>query len=77
MPVYRRRCALLVLLRVVSVVVVLVQIFFDKIPLPVKLPGDTHIRRESTEFSFPIAMSDGPSLKVSGSEWLMICFSNK
>jgi hypothetical protein len=42
-----------------SVVVVLVQIFFDKIPLPVKLPADIHIKREYTEFSFPIAKSWG------------------
>ncbi len=59
MPVFRRHHALLALLKVVSVVVVLVQIFFDTIPLPVTLPGDTHIKRENTEFSFPNATSWG------------------
>ena len=38
-----------------SVLVVLVQIFFDKIPLPGKLPGDIHVKKEDTEFSLPIA----------------------
>ena len=42
-----------------SVVVVLVQIFLDKIPLPDKLPGDTHIKREYTHFSFLIATTWG------------------
>jgi hypothetical protein len=44
---------------IMSVVVVLVQIFFDKIPLLGKLPGDIHIKREYTQFSSPIATSWG------------------
>ena len=61
----------------VSVVVVLVQIFFDKIPLPGKLPGDIHIKKENTEFSLPIAARLGSGLTFSGISWLKFCFSNK
>jgi hypothetical protein len=36
--------------------------FFDKIPLLGKLPGDIHIKKEHTEFCFPIVTGLGLSL---------------
>jgi hypothetical protein len=35
---------------VVMVAVGCVLMFFDKIPLPGKLPGDIHIKKDHTEF---------------------------
>ena len=60
-----------------SVLVVLVQIFFDKIPLPGKLPGDIHIKRENTEFALPIARRRGLGVMFSGNRGLKICFAKK
>ena len=48
------------------VVVGLVLIFFDKIPLPGKLPGDIHVKKENSEFYFPIMTSLALSLVLSG-----------
>ncbi|HTY38341.1 MAG TPA: DUF2905 domain-containing protein, partial [Bacteroidota bacterium] len=48
---------LLVVFGVVMVVVGCVLMFFDKIPLLGKLPGDIHIKKEHTEFYFPIVTS--------------------
>lgn len=61
----------------VRVVVLLVQIFFDKIPLPGKLPGDIHIKKENTEFSLPIAARLGSGLMFSSISWLSFCFTKK
>jgi len=51
--------------------------FFDKIPLLGKLPGDIHIKKENTEFYFPIVTSLVLSLGFSGLIWLISCFSKK
>ena len=69
--------ALAVWFGAVSVLVVLAQIFLDEILLLIKLPGDTHIKRENTEFSFPFVPSWGRSLKSLGVGWLKSCFSTK
>lgn len=68
---------MLVLFGVVMVVVGLVLMFFDKIPLLGKLPGDIHIKREQSEFYFPIATSLVLSLVLSGIMWLISYFSKK
>jgi cobalamin synthase len=51
--------------------------FFDKIPLLGKLPGDIHIKKENTEFYFPIVTSLVLSLVLSGLMWLISYFSKK
>jgi hypothetical protein len=50
-----------------------VLIFFDKIPLIDKLPGDINIKRENVQFFFPITSSVIISIIVSSVLWL---FSN-
>jgi hypothetical protein len=67
----------LVLFGVVMVVVGLVLMFFDKIPLLGKLPGDIHIKREQSEFYFPIVTSLVLSLLLSGVLWLISYFTRK
>jgi hypothetical protein len=58
-------------------VVGLLLMFFDKIPLLGKLPGDIHIKKENTEFCFPIVTSLVLSLLLSGLMWLISYFSKK
>jgi hypothetical protein len=48
------------------IVVGVVQMFFDKFPLPEELPGDIHIRKAHTEFTFPVLTSIVLSLLMSG-----------
>ncbi len=67
----------LVLFGVVMVVVGLVLMFFDKIPLLGKLPGDIHIKKENIEFYFPIVTSLVLSLLLSGIMWLISYFGKK
>jgi len=50
---------------------------FDKIPLLGKLPGDIHIKKENTEFYFPIVTSLVLSLLLSDLMWLISYFSRK
>jgi hypothetical protein len=50
-----------------------VLIFFDKIPLIGKLPGNINIKRENVQFFFPITSSVIISIIVSSILWL---FSN-
>jgi hypothetical protein len=59
------------------VFVVLVQIFFDAIPLACKLPGDIHVKKEDSEFSFSIAARLGFGMIFSGLGWLKFNFSKK
>jgi hypothetical protein len=54
-----------------------VLMFFDKIPLPGKLPGDIHIKKDHTEFYFPIVTSLVLSLLLSGILWLVSYFVKK
>lgn len=67
----------LVLFGVVMVVVGLVLMFFDKIPLLGKLPGDIHIKKENFKFCFPIVTSLVLSLLLSGIMWLISYFGKK
>jgi hypothetical protein len=67
----------LVLFGAVIVLVGLALIFFDKIPLLGKLPGDIHVKRENTEFHFPIVTSLVLSVLVSGILWLVSTFGKK
>ncbi len=68
---------LLVLFGAVMVVVGLLLMFFDKIPLLGKLPGDIHIKRQNFELYFPIVTSILLSLFISGILWLVSYLSKK
>jgi len=68
---------ILVLLGAVMVVVGVMLMFFDKIPLLGKLPGDVHIKKENFEFYLPIVTSIALSLVLSGVLWLISYFSRK
>ena len=68
---------ILVVFGVVMVAVGCVLMFFDKIPLLGKLPGDIHIKRDNTEFYFPIVTSLILSLLLSGILWLVNYFGKK
>ena len=67
----------LVLFGVVMVAVGCVLMFFDKIPLLGKLPGDIHIKKDNTEFYFPVVTSLILSLLLSGILWLVSYFGKK
>jgi hypothetical protein len=67
----------LVLFGVVLVAVGVILMFFDKIPLLGKLPGDIHIKKQNFEFYFPIVTSIVLSLLLSGVLWLISYFSKK
>ena len=67
----------LVLFGVIMVAVGLVLMFFDKIPLLGKLPGDIHIKRENSEFYFPIVTCLVLSLFFSGVMWLIAASTRK
>lgn len=68
---------MLVLFGAMIVVVGLVLIFFDKIPLLGKLPGDIHIKKENSEFYFPIMTSLVLSLVLSSMLWLISFLGKK
>jgi hypothetical protein len=65
-----------------SVVVMIAQIFFDKIPLPDKLPADIHVESDYTLTPFQIAStgnqrySSKPLADTNLSYGMMILFSN-
>jgi hypothetical protein len=67
----------LVVFGVVMVAVGCVLMVFDKIPLLGKLPGDIHIKKDHTEFYFPIVTSLILSLLLSGILWLVSFFGKK
>jgi hypothetical protein len=68
---------ILVLFGVVTVAVGVVLMFFDKIPLLGKLPGDIHIKKENFEFYFPIITSLVLSVVLSGILWIVSYFTRK
>jgi hypothetical protein len=68
---------LLVVFGVVMVVAGLALMFSDKIPLLGKLPGDIHIKKEHTEFYFPIVSSLVVSLFLNGVLWLISILDKK
>ncbi len=68
---------ILVVFGVVMVVVGCVLMFFDKIPLLGKLPGDIHIKKDNTEFYFPVVTSLVLSLLLSGILWLVSYLGKK
>ena len=68
---------ILVVFGVVMVAVGCVLMFFDKIPLLGKLPGDIHIKKDHTEFYFPVVTSLILSLPLSGILWLVNYFGRK
>jgi hypothetical protein len=51
--------------------------FFDKIPLIGKLPGDINIKKDNFQFYFPITTSLVLSILVSLILWLLSLFSRK
>jgi len=51
--------------------------FFDKIPLIGKLPGDINIKKDNFQFYFPITTSIVLSILVSLILWLLSLFSRK
>ena len=55
----------LILLGAVLMAVGLILLFFQKVPLLGKLPGDIHIKREDFTFYFPLATSIVVSLLIS------------
>jgi hypothetical protein len=55
----------------------LVLMFFDKIPLIGKLPGDINIKRENFRFFFPIASSILISVVLSLILWLFSHYRGK
>ena len=67
----------LLIFGVVMVVAGLALMFFDKIPLLGRLPGDIHIKKEHTEFYFPIVSSLVVSLLLSGVLWLISMLGKK
>ena len=67
----------LLLFGVVMVVAGLALMIFDKIPLLGRLPGDIHIKKEHTEFYFPIVSSLVVSLLLSGVLWLISMLGKK
>ena len=67
----------LLIFGVVMVVAGLALMFFDKIPLLGRLPGDIHIKKEHTEFYFPIVSSLVVSLLLSGVFWLISMLGKK
>jgi hypothetical protein len=68
---------ILVLFGVVTVAVGVVLMFFDRIPLLGKLPGDIHIKKENFEFYFPIITSLVLSVVLSGILWIVSYFTRK
>jgi hypothetical protein len=48
--------------------------FFDNIPLLGELPGDIHIKKDHTEFYFPVATSVVRNLLLSGILRLVLCW---
>lgn len=55
----------------------LVLMFFDKVPLIGKLPGDINIKRENFRFFFPITSSILISVILSLILWLFSHFKGK
>lgn len=55
----------------------LVLIFFDKVPLVGKLPGDINIKRENFRLFFPITSSILISIILSVILWLFTHFKGK
>ena len=51
--------------------------FFDRIPLLGKLPGDINIKRENFEFHFPIATSVLLSVLISVILWIISQFKGR
>lgn len=62
---------LLVLVGLVSVLLGVVLMFFDKIPFLGKLPGDISIKRDNFQFFFPITTSIVLSVLISLILWII------
>lgn len=59
------------------VVVGVVLVFFDRVPLIGKLPGDLHVKRGNFHFYFPLATSVLLSLVLTGLFWLIASLSRR
>ncbi len=68
---------MLVVVGVVIAGVGLVLMFFDKVPLIGKLPGDIDVKRENFRFLFPITSSIIISVVLSLILWLFSHFKGK
>lgn len=67
----------LVIVGVVIAVVGLVLMFFDKVPIIGKLPGDIDIKRENFRFLLPITSSIIITVVLSLILWLLSHFKGK
>lgn len=67
----------LVLAGILIVVVGLVVMFFDKIPLLGKLPGDINIKKDNYQIYFPITTSIILSVLISVIVWVVSHFKGK
>ncbi len=67
----------LVVLGLVIVAAGLVLIFFDRIPLLGKLPGDIHLKRENVHVFIPLTTSILISLLISAILWVIFHFRGK
>ena len=68
---------MLVVFGLVVVAVGLALMFFDRIPLLGKLPGDISIKRENFRFYFPLTTSILLSIVFSVALWLFSYFKGK
>ena len=62
---------------IVLVVVGLGLLFFDRIPLIGRLPGDIHIKRNNFEVYFPLMTSIVLSVVLTAILWLVRFFSRR
>jgi hypothetical protein len=67
----------LVMCGVILALVGVVLMFSDKIPFLGKLPGDIHIKRENSEFYFPIVTSIVLSILLSLVLWIIAYVRSK
>jgi hypothetical protein len=67
----------LLLLGIVIATVGLALMFFDRVPLIGKLPGDINIRKDHFRLVIPITSSILVSILVSGIFWLISYFKGK
>ncbi|MBI4811676.1 MAG: DUF2905 domain-containing protein [Ignavibacteriales bacterium] len=68
---------LLIVFGFVTIVLGVILLFFDKIPLIGKLPGDINIKKDNFQFYFPITSSLVLSIIISLILWLVSLISRK
>lgn len=68
---------LLIVFGFVTIGLGVILLFFDKIPLIGKLPGDINIKKDNFQFYFPITSSLVLSIIISLILWLVSLISRK